>query len=106
MHYLYRYRYLYHNSSFYFYNSPYYTVCLFLYLYLYLHLHLCTKRTTVPWMCAFVVLNRSYRITKEQSGTSIPSSRALVETRRGDRPVRKESMFWFLWREIEQESAM
>ena len=47
-------------------------------------------------MCDLVVLNASKRITKEQSGTSIPSSSALVDTRMGDFPSRNASRLEFL----------
>ena len=52
-----------------------------------------------PWMCALVVEKASNRTTKEQSATSIPSSRADVETSSAVLFTLKESIFIILEKE-------
>mmetsp|Transcript_13388 Transcript_13388/g.33525 ORF Transcript_13388/g.33525 Transcript_13388/m.33525 type:complete len:235 (+) Transcript_13388:669-1373(+) len=47
-------------------------------------------------MWLFTVANPSKRMTKEQSDTSTPSSRALVQTRRFKLPSRNRCICWFL----------
>ena len=53
-------------------------------------------------MCDLVVVKASNRATKEQSATSIPSSKADVETNNAVLFTRNESIFFILKREGEK----